>query len=232
LNHTILLWLLFVLTGTGFEWLLVNDGFTLSHYQPSECRTNLKRDGDRTRELAEFAAHDGEMSMSGNGSTGISDIQQVVVETPRGSRNKYKLDEQTGQIKLSKVMPEGMVFPFDFGYFPGTKGEDGDPLDVLVLSDEPTFPGCQIACRLVGGQLAQQKDKTKDVRNDRIVAIAEASVLYSEVKQLGDLSPFLLKQIDDFFVNYQRVRDIEVTPLGHDGPEHAKQLLEKASANR
>ena len=81
---------------------------------------------------------------------------------------------------------------------------------------------------MVGGQLAQQKDKTKDVRNDRIVAIAEASVLYSEVKQLGDLSPFLLKQIDDFFVNYQRVRDIEVTPLGHDGPEHAKQLLEKA----
>jgi inorganic pyrophosphatase len=165
-------------------------------------------------------------------STGISDIQQVVVETPRGSRNKYKLDEQTGRIKLSKIMPEGMVFPFDFGYFPATKGEDGDPLDVLVLSDEPTFPGCQIACRLVGVLLAQQKEKTKNVRNDRIVAIAEASVLYSEVKQLGDLSPVLLKQIDDFFVNYQRVRNIEVTPLGHDGPERAKQLLEKAATIR
>jgi inorganic pyrophosphatase len=170
--------------------------------------------------------------MSGNESPGISDIQQVIVETPGGSRNKYKLDEQTGRIKLSKVMPEGMVFPFDFGYFPDTKGEDGDPLDVLVLSDEPTFPGCQITCRLIGVLLAQQKEKTKEVRNDRIVAIAEASVLYSEVKQLGDLSPVLLKQIDDFFVNYQRVRDIEVTPLGHDGPECAKQLLEKASAKR
>jgi inorganic pyrophosphatase len=101
-----------------------------------------------------------------------------------------------------------------------------------VLSDEPTFPGCQVACRLVGVLLAHQKEKTKDVRNDRIVAIAEASVLYSKVKQGGDLSPVLLKQIDDFFVNYQRVRDIEVTPLGHDGPERAKLLLEKASANR
>jgi inorganic pyrophosphatase len=85
---------------------------------------------------------------------------------------------------------------------------------------------------LVGVMLARQKEKIKEVRNDRIVAIAEASVLYSEVKQLGDLSPVLLKQIDEFFVNYQRVRDIAVTPLGHDGPDRAKQLLEKASAKR
>jgi inorganic pyrophosphatase len=214
-----------------FHRVSINDGFTFSHYQPSEDRTNLTKEvAMGLEELAEFAAEDREMSMSANES--ISDLQEVVIETPRGSRNKYKMDEQTGRIKLSKVMPEGMVFPFDFGYFPGTKGEDGDPLDVLVLSDEPTFPGCQVACRLVGVMLARQKEKIKEVRNDRIVAIAEASVLYSEVKQLGDLSPVLLKQIDDFFVNYQRVRDIEVTPLGHDGPDRAKQLLERASAKR
>jgi inorganic pyrophosphatase len=64
---------------------------------------------------------------------------QVLVETPRGCRNKYKLDEETGRMKLSKVMPEGMVFPYDFGLFPGTEGDDGDPLDVLILHDEPTF---------------------------------------------------------------------------------------------
>jgi inorganic pyrophosphatase len=87
---------------------------------------------------------------------GVLDVEQVVVETPRGDRNKYKLDEQTGRFKLSKVMPEGMVFPFDFGYFPETKGEDGDPLDVLVLSDEPTSPGCLIDCRLIGVMLARQ----------------------------------------------------------------------------
>lgn len=161
-------------------------------------------------------------------SDGVSAHEQVVVETPRGSRNKYKLDESTGRFKLSKVMPEGMVFPFDFGYFPETKSEDGDPLDVLLLSDEPTFPGCQIDCRLIGVLLARQKDKDKEVRNDRIVAVAEASVIHSEVMQLEDLSPIVLKQVEDFFVNYQRVREIEVIPLGREGPDSAKQLLEKA----
>jgi inorganic pyrophosphatase len=140
------------------------------------------------------------------------------------------MDDQTGQIKLSKVMPEGMVFPFDFGYFPRTKVEDGDPLDVLVLSDGPTFPGYLVACSLIGVMLVRQKDKAKVVRNDRVVATAEASVLYSEGKQLGDRSPVLLKQINEFLVNYQRVRDVELTPLGHDGPDRAKELLEKASA--
>lgn len=72
---------------------------------------------------------------------GKRDTVQVVVETPRGCRNKYKLDEQTKRMKLSNVMPEGMVFPFDFGLFPDTRGDDGDPLDVLILSHEPTFPG-------------------------------------------------------------------------------------------
>ncbi len=86
-------------------------------------------------------------------------IVPVVIETPRGSRNKYKLDEKSGRFKLSKIMPEGMVFPFDFGFFPGTRAEDGDPLDVLVLCEEPTFPGCQIDCRLAGVLLARQVDK-------------------------------------------------------------------------
>lgn len=74
----------------------------------------------------------------------------AIIETPRGSRNKYKLDEKSGRYKLSKIMPEGMVFPFGFGFFPGTCADDGDPLDVLVLCDEPTFPGCEIDCRLAG----------------------------------------------------------------------------------
>jgi inorganic pyrophosphatase len=87
------------------------------------------------------------------------EVIPVVIETPRGSRNKYKLDEKTGRFKLSKIMPEGMVFPFDFDFFPGTHAEDGDPLDVLVLCEEPTFPGCQIDCRLAGVMLTRQVDK-------------------------------------------------------------------------
>jgi inorganic pyrophosphatase len=155
---------------------------------------------------------------------------QVLVETPRDCRNKYKLDEETGRMTLSKVMPEGMVFPYDFGLFPGTQGEDGDPLDVLILHDAPTFPGCQIDCRLIGVIRAHQRDADgKESRNDRIIAVAEASVLYASVKELADVEPEVVKQIEDFFVNYQKVRDVEVTLMGRGGPAEAKEKLLKSS---
>jgi inorganic pyrophosphatase len=159
-----------------------------------------------------------------------SEAIQVLVETPRGCRNKYKLDEKSGRMKLSKVMPEGMVFPYDFGFFPGTKSDDGDPLDVLILSDESTFPGCQIDCRLIGLIRARQKDADgTEHRNDRLIAVAEASVLFASVKELADLEPKVLEQIEDFFVNYQKVRDVEVKLMGRGGAEQARQKLEKAS---
>lgn len=155
---------------------------------------------------------------------------QVIVETPRGCRNKYKLDEKTGRMKLSKVMPEGMVFPFDFGFFPGTKSGDGDPLDVMILHDEPTFPNCQIDCRLIGLVRAQQRDADgTEHRNDRLIAVAEASVLFASVKEITDLDPKLLEQIEDFFVNYQKVRDVEVKLLGRGGAKEAHQTLQKSS---
>lgn len=156
-------------------------------------------------------------------------IQQVIVETPRGCRNKYKFDEATGRIKLSKLLPEGMIFPFDFGFLPGTKSDDGDPLDVLLLSDEPTFPGCQVDARLIGVIKASQKEQGKTNRNDRLIAVAEASVLYTAVKELSDLEPSVLKQIEAFFVNYQKVRDIEFKVLAREGSLKATALVEDAS---
>lgn len=156
---------------------------------------------------------------------------QAIVETPRGCRNKYKLDEETGRMKLSKVMPEGMVFPYDFGFFPGTKSDDGDPLDVLILSDEPTFPACQIDCRLIGLIRAHQIDADgSEHRNDRLIAIADASVLFASVKELSDLETKVLEQIEDFFVNYQKVRDVEVSLMGRGGAAEARQKLEKSSS--
>jgi inorganic pyrophosphatase len=155
---------------------------------------------------------------------------QVVVETPRGSRNKYKFDERTGRMKLSKVMPEGMVFPYDFGFFAETRTEDGDPLDVLILCDEPTFPGYQIDSRFVGAILANQRGAgQKQMRNDRIIAVAEALVLYASANDLSDLEPMVLKQINEFFVNYQKVREIEFILMGHDDSAGARKILERAS---
>src|SRR5437763_6775127 len=106
---------------------------------------------------------------------------QVVIETPRGNRNKFKYDPESGFFKLSKILPEGMVFPYDFGFVPSTKGEDGDPLDVLVLTDDPLFPGCLVDCVMIGVIEAEQEEDGETQRNDRLIAVAQASLLYAEV---------------------------------------------------
>ena len=80
----------------------------------------------------------------------------AVIETPKNSGIKYTFDPETGLFKLSKILPEGLVFPLHFGFIPSTKGEDGDPLDVLILMDEPSYPGCLLECRLVGTIEAEQ----------------------------------------------------------------------------
>jgi len=78
------------------------------------------------------------------------ELIQVVIETPKGSRNKYAFDPEQKTFQLTKVLPAGMAFPYDFGFVPSTKAEDGDPTDVLVLMDEPAFPGCLLTCRVIG----------------------------------------------------------------------------------
>src|SRR5581483_108272 len=112
----------------------------------------------------------------------------VVVDTPQGSRNKYKFDEQHGQWRLSKILPQGMSFPYDFGFIPSTRGEDGDPLDVLLFADEPTFPGCVVPARLIGVLEAEQTEGGKTVRNDRLVAVVETRYNPAEFGALEEVS--------------------------------------------
>jgi inorganic pyrophosphatase len=154
-----------------------------------------------------------------------SGIVGVTIETPRGSRNKLKYEPAKKMYSLSKILPEGMVFPYDFGFVPGTKAEDGDPLDVLVLTDEPLFPGCLVDCRLIGVIELTQEESGKKERNDRLIAVALASLLYADVKDLAGLNAVVLNQVEEFFVNYQRVRNITVTILGHHGPDRAREVL-------
>jgi|GEM_PF-573361 len=135
---------------------------------------------------------------------------EVVIETPKGSRNKFKYDVNSRRLKLSKVLPEGMVFLFDFGFVPSTKGADGDPLDVLVLMDAPAFPGCLVECRLVGMLEAEQTKGQRKIRNDRLIAVANQSLRYSDIHHLRDLNRTLVKQIEAFFINYQKARKVKV----------------------
>jgi inorganic pyrophosphatase len=151
----------------------------------------------------------------------------VIIETPKGSRNKFKFEPKQHLFKLSKILPQGMMFPFDFGFVPSTKAEDGDPLDVLVLIEEPTFPGCILECALIGVTEAEQHEQNgKSNRNDRLIAAARQSLLYSDLVEIDDLNETILKQIEAFFVNYQRLRNVEVEIISRQGSHRAFEIVQ------
>src|SRR5215831_6683062 len=100
-----------------------------------------------------------------------SEYVNAIIETPKGSRTKFKYDEEHGLFMFDKALPIGQSFPFDFGFLPSTKGGDGDPLDVLVLTDEPTFVGCLVHAKLLGVIEAEQTENGETERNDRLVAV-------------------------------------------------------------
>jgi inorganic pyrophosphatase len=154
----------------------------------------------------------------------------VVIDTPRGSRNKFKWDEKLRGLKLSHVLTAGAVFPFDFGYLPGTRGADGDALDVLLLTDEPLFPGCIVPARLVGVIEAEQTQKGKTLRNDRLLAVATPSHLYAGVRELDDLPPSLADEIEQFFINYNVMRDRVFKPVARRGSDSAWKLMKQNAA--
>ena len=148
----------------------------------------------------------------------------VIVDTPRGSRNKFKYDEEYQLFKLGSVLPSGAVFPFDFGFIPGTRGEDGDALDVLMLIDEPTFVGCLVSVRLIGVIEAEQIENGETIRNDRLIAVATESRNHRDVQTLAQLSRNLLDEIEHFFVSYE-AKGKEFRPLGRFGPERAEKIV-------
>jgi inorganic pyrophosphatase len=154
-----------------------------------------------------------------------TDDINAIIETPKGSRNKYAYDEETDTIILKKALPAGMVFPFDFGFIPSTIAEDGDPMDILVLTDAPTFPGCLVKCKVLGIiKVEQQKDGEK-VRNDRVIAVQFDSRMYSSANNIEDLPDGLIKEITHFFASYNNVSEDIFNSLGNGGPTVAIKLI-------
>ena len=149
----------------------------------------------------------------------------AIIETPKGSRNKFKYDEQLGLFKLSGTLPVGNVFPFDFGYIPSTKGDDGDPLDILLLMDEPAFTGCLVQAKLIGVIEAEQTEEGETTRNDRLIAVAADSRNHSHVRFLGDLNSNLLHEIERFFISYNETKGKRFEVLNRLGPERAQKLI-------
>jgi len=154
------------------------------------------------------------------------DTVRAVVETPKGSRNKYDYDPLFNGFTLAKTLPDGMTFPFDFGFIPSTLGDDGDPVDVMVLLDAPAIPGCVLDCQLIGVIEGRQKEKGKSwVENDRLIARAVHARTHEQVKSIDDLPPSLIKDIEAFFVNYNALQGKRFECRGCHGPRRALSLL-------
>ncbi len=162
-----------------------------------------------------------------------SNVLQVVIETPKNSRNKYALDHERRVIVLKKVLPAGMVFPYDFGFVPSTLADDGDPIDVLVLMDEPAFPGCVLDAHLIGvieGEDELEGDQRQ--RNDRLLAVASASQTFQNLRSLEDLPGQMLEHMQEFFVTYPRLLGGKTYRIiDSKGPEEAVKLIEAARRN-
>jgi inorganic pyrophosphatase len=159
-------------------------------------------------------------------------LVQVIVETPAGCRNKFAFDPEQGIFALRKVLPAGMSFPYDFGFLPQTVAEDGDPLDVLLLMDQPAYPGIAVRARLIGVIEGEQSEGKKRVRNDRLVAVAEANHQYAKVRRLKDLPRQWIKELEDFFANYNKLEGRTYRLPGCKGPGAAFRLLKRARTRK
>ncbi len=152
-------------------------------------------------------------------------LLRVVIETPKGSRNKFAFNADQHIFELKKVLPSGMTFPYDFGFVPSTLADDGDPVDVLVLMDEPAFPGCVLSCRPIGVIEGEQGDKKDRERNDRVIAVEKDAHSWADIKTIDDLGKQFCRELEEFFVNYHKLSGKQYRVLGMKGPDQARKLV-------
>ena len=161
---------------------------------------------------------------------------RAIIETPKGSRNKYRYDSTCDCFELATTLPDGMAFPFDFGFIPSTLGDDGDPVDVLVLMDAPVIAGCVLRCRLIGVIEAREKKKGKRwEQNDRLIAVACHARTHEGVKSLEQLRPHTVDDIRGFFEDYNRLHDKQFqvpVSTGRAAPRHWSRKVPPSTAKR
>jgi inorganic pyrophosphatase len=148
-----------------------------------------------------------------------------IIETPKGSRNKFDYDPASGLFILGGLLPEGMMFPFDFGFIPSTLGEDGDPLDILVLMDAPAHVGCLINVRIIGIIKAKQTEDGETEENSRLLGVAVHSYNDEDLSSIDDMNKSLLDQIEGFFISYNKQRGKKFKVIGTGGPKRALKFL-------
>jgi len=149
---------------------------------------------------------------------------EVIIEIPQGSRNKYEYDHDAHVIRLDRVLYSSVHYPADYGFMPDTLSEDGDPLDVLVLVYDPTFPGCRVPARPIG-VLHMVDDKGED---EKILAVPAGDPRFGYVSDIADLDEHWLKEIENFFATYKLLEEKDNELRGWDGAEAAMAVIEEA----
>lgn len=154
---------------------------------------------------------------------------RAVIETPKGRRSKYDYDRKTGVFSLKKLLPEGQSFPLDFGFIPSTHCDDGDPMDVMILMDEPGIVGGVVEIRVLGVLEIEEIENGIVERNDRIVGVATESYLYENIRKLSDIESTFIKNLESFWENKAQLEHKQLRVLGVRKAKRALALIRKAS---
>ncbi|MBK9732574.1 MAG: inorganic diphosphatase [Chitinophagaceae bacterium] len=155
-------------------------------------------------------------------------VVNVIIESPRGSRNKYDYEPESGLFKLKKILPTGLFFPLHFGFIPHTINGDGDPVDALVMMDMPTYPGNWIECRAIGLIEAEQTEKNGQVvRNDRLLSVPDCAKDLAHIQSIKDVNPSMLDELVKFFMFYNEMAGKKFRMLRLAGTEAAMLLVQK-----
>lgn len=151
-----------------------------------------------------------------------SNVVDALIEIPLGSKNKYELDKSTGRIRLDRVLYAAMIYPAEYGIIENTLAPDGDPLDILVICSDPTFPGCVVPARVLGYLDMEDGGKI----DYKLISVVDCDPRYDDVTELEHLSPFVLKEISNFFSNYKVLQGITVKVGQYHNKAEAVQIIE------
>ena len=151
----------------------------------------------------------------------MKNVEYTIIEIPMGSKNKYELDKDTGRIVLDRVLYAAMMYPAEYGILENTLAPDGDALDVLVICSDPTFPGCVVPARILGYLTMIDGGKV----DYKIITVLDCDPRYDNINELEDLSPFVLKEIANFFANYKVLQGISVEVGDYKGREEALKII-------
>jgi len=156
----------------------------------------------------------------------MTDAITAIVEIPRGSRNKYEIDHHTGAVWLDRMLFTATHYPADYGFIPRTLAEDGDPLDVLVLVAEPTFPGCHISVRPIGVFLMEDQGEP----DHKIIGVPAADPRWADTEDIDDLPEHLRRELEHFFSVYKDLEDKKTAAIGWSGRADAEAIISAARA--